>query len=135
MLGCADNLDRYNGAGYYPHSQHEEYMSTELIPIGNETSLWASFAPRVSDYVQASRAENTLKGYRSDWRHFSGWCAATGLSSLPASPEAVASYLTTVADIGLKSGSIQRRVSAIAAFHVLATLERSTVAYCVCVAA
>jgi hypothetical protein len=38
-----------------------------------------------------------------------------GFVPLPALPETVAAYLTTVADTGLKAGSIQRRVSAISA--------------------
>ena len=25
-------------------------------------------------YVQAARSANTLRGYRSDWTEFSGWC-------------------------------------------------------------
>jgi site-specific recombinase XerD len=67
--------------------------------------------------VRASRSPNTLRAYRSDWAHFTAWCARAGVASLPAAAETVASYLTTVADSGLKAGSVQRRVSAIAAMH------------------
>jgi hypothetical protein len=34
-------------------------------------------------YVEAARAANTLRGYRSDWAEFTGWCAAHGLDPLP----------------------------------------------------
>ena len=83
--------------------------------------------PRVASYVQASRADNTRRGYLADFRHFSGWCQQHGLESLPAAPETVASYLTACADSGtLKAGSIQRRVSAISNYHQAAGLESPT---------
>src|SRR5581483_8604528 len=75
------------------------------------------FVGRVRVYTQRSRSRNTIRGYQGDWRHFSEFCQSLGLISLPARPELVASYLTLCADSGLKVGSIQRRVSAIAAMH------------------
>lgn len=95
-------------------------MSTAVAVISSETMNLARFAPRVTEYVAASRSANTLRGYRSDWAHFQHWCGFVGTSSLPASAETVASYITTAADQGLKSGSVQRRISAIAAFHTAA---------------
>lgn len=92
-------------------------MHTELISVSNDAVNLASFAPRVSKYVTASRAANTLRGYRSDWKHFETWCSCTGVSALPASTATVASYLITMTDKGRKSGSVQRSLSAISAFH------------------
>ena len=31
-----------------------------------------------AEYVEAARAANTLRGYRSDWPEFTGWCADHG---------------------------------------------------------
>ena len=31
---------------------------------------------RVRAFVRASKAENTLRGYQSDWREFCAWCSA-----------------------------------------------------------
>src|SRR5664280_226979 len=45
-------------------------------------------APLTEDeagYVEAARAANTLRGYRSDWAEFTGWCAARAASTYPAS--------------------------------------------------
>jgi hypothetical protein len=28
---------------------------------------------QVREYIRASKAESTLRGYQSDWRHFCGW--------------------------------------------------------------
>src|SRR5579863_3247731 len=68
------------------------------------------------EYARRSKAENTLRGYRSDWRDFCGWCDNHGVAPLPASPETVASYIAECAG-RLKVGSIQRRLNAIAEAH------------------
>jgi len=43
------------------------------------------------EFARHSKAENTLRGYRSDWRHFCAWCESHHLGPLPAAPEVVAS--------------------------------------------
>src|SRR6184192_2130076 len=48
---------------------------------------------QVREYIRASKAENTLRGYESDWRDFCGWCEGRGLCRLPAPPETVAAYI------------------------------------------
>src|ERR1700731_4206885 len=63
---------------------------------------------QVREYIRASKAENTLRGYQSDWRHFCAWCESRGQSPLPAVSEVVASYIAGCAS-HLKAGSIQRR--------------------------
>jgi len=68
------------------------------------------------EYARRSKAENTLRGYRSDWRDFCGWCDNHGVAPLPASPETVASYIAECAG-RLKVGSIQRRLNAISEAH------------------
>ena len=57
-------------------------------------------------------------------RHGADWHR---LDSLPATPETVARYISDRAKGGkLKAGSIQRRVSAIAAFHQTKGLDSPT---------
>jgi site-specific recombinase XerD len=79
----------------------------------------------VREYIRASKAENTLRGYRADWREFCGWCEARSLCALPANPESVAEYLAECAS-RLKVGSIQRRINAIAEAHKAVGLESPT---------
>jgi hypothetical protein len=43
-------------------------------------------------------AENTLRAYRADWRVFTAWCAANGVSHLPAAPADVARYVRYLFD-------------------------------------
>src|SRR5690349_14373303 len=44
------------------------------------------------EFARQSKAENTLRGYQSDWRDFCRWCDTHALCPLPASAESVASY-------------------------------------------
>jgi integrase len=78
-------------------------------------------------FARLSKAENTLRGYRADWRDFCGWCERSGQRPLPASPEAVASYIADCAG-RLKVGSIQRRLNAIAEAHKALGLDSPTAA-------
>jgi len=79
------------------------------------------------EFIRASKAESTIRGYRTDWGHFCEWCKGHGVCPLPASPEIVASYIAECAR-RLKVGSIQRRLNAIAEAHKAARLESPTVA-------
>jgi site-specific recombinase XerD len=82
-------------------------------------------AELVREFVRASKAENTLRGYRADWGDFCAWSEARGLCPLPASPDGVAGYIAQCAR-HLKPGSIQRRLNAIAEAHKAARLESPT---------
>lgn len=68
-------------------------------------------------FIQASKAANTVRSYRSDWSDFTGWCAAQHLTVLPAEPMTVALYLTDLAGSGMAAATIQRRISSISQAH------------------
>lgn len=80
---------------------------------------------QVREFIRASKAENTLRGYQADWRDFCAWCGARSLQSIPAAADAVAGYIAQCAG-HLKPGSIQRRLNAIAEAHKAAGLESPT---------
>jgi site-specific recombinase XerD len=71
---------------------------------------------QVREYIRASKATNTLRGYQSDWRAFCAWCEARQLCPVPATPETVAAFIAECAG-RLKVGSVQRRLNAIAEAH------------------
>jgi len=77
------------------------------------------------EFIRASKAENTLRGYQSDWRAFCAWCEVQGVCAFPATPETVAAYIADCAG-RLKVGSIQRRLNAIAEAHKAASLDSPT---------
>jgi integrase len=80
---------------------------------------------QVCEYIRASKAESTVRGYSADWRDFCAWSEAHGLRPLPATPEAIAAYIAECAG-RLKAGSIQRRLNAIAEAHKATGLESPT---------
>ena len=49
------------------------------------------------EFARQSKAENTLRGYRADWRNFCAWCEARNVGALPSIPETVASYIAECA--------------------------------------
>lgn len=103
-------------------------MSAAAIAVHvPESAALAPFLVRATAYIQQSRAESTLRGYRSDMADFKAFCREHGLCSMPATAETVCYYLSAAADSGLKSGSVSRRVSAIAAAHTSAGYDSPTV--------
>jgi integrase len=102
--------------------------STEIIgPIQgtNGADLVPPALERAWEFARHSKAENTLRGYRADWRDFCGWCEGNHQRALPALPDAVAAYIAECAG-RLKVGSIQRRLNAIAEAHKAVGLESPT---------
>lgn len=85
-----------------------------------------SVIEQAKEYVAHSKADNTLRAYRSDWRSFEDWCNGQGAHALPAAPEVVALYLTFLAGQGIKSSTIQRRVTAISQAHQAAGVDNPT---------
>lgn len=72
---------------------------------------------RAAAYAKAARAGATRRAYDSDWAIFSAWCAAHGLTALPASPDVVAVFASDQATAGLNPSTISRRIAAIGHHH------------------
>src|SRR2546428_4574869 len=72
-------------------------------------------------------AAATQRAYRGDFAHFSAWCDGAGRPPLPAAPDTVAAYLSSLAD-DLKASMIRRRAYAIDHAHRIAGLEPPSMA-------
>src|SRR5437762_7623490 len=94
----------------------EQNTGADLVPLPSAPSPAVPSLEQVREYIRASKAASTLRGYESDWHHFCAWSEAHRLRALPASPETVASYIAECAG-RLKPGSIQRRLNAISEAH------------------
>ena len=57
-------------------------------------------------------AENTLRAYRSDFRHYQTWCEKNGIPSLPAQAEILARYVDELS-LSHKSATIRRRINSL----------------------
>lgn len=68
-----------------------------VVPAGLP-GLLADEVARTHAYLDAARASATHRAYAADWRIFTGWCAARGLSPLPAAPGTVAVFLSAMKD-------------------------------------
>ena len=101
-------------------------QGTSIEPVPAATADIAAAEPslgllhhRAEEFVRAAKAPATLRAYRSDWNHFSGWCDQHRLAALPASPETVAWYLTALAATH-RPATMTRRLTAIGKAHQIA---------------
>jgi len=74
---------------------------------------------------------NTTRAYDADWRHFAAWCERQQMQAMPATPRAVAGYLTALVE-GIRAvdgawverprsiATLARRLATIRQYHRLA---------------
>lgn len=95
--------------------------------VETQPRLPVAMVEAVREYQRASKADATIRAYRSDAVLFDVWCREHGLpGSLPASPETVAGFLVHEAEQGAKASTIGRRVAAISYAHKLAGVPDPT---------
>ena len=70
------------------------------------------------DNVRSSKANNTLKAYKSDFRDFKIFCVKHGLKSMPSTPENLSIYLTSLSK-KCKFSTLKRRIASISVVHKL----------------
>ena len=100
-----------------------------MEPLVNTDSALISSGPisdQTRDFLAASKAARTVRAYRSDLRHFEAWCEDRPCQSLPAAPETVADYIAALAEAGMASATVTRRLSAISQAHKMAGFESPT---------
>ena len=68
--------------------------------------------------LKSSKANNTLRAYKSDFRDFGAFCAKHGLDSLPTEPKIVSLYLTNLSK-NSKMSTLKRRLVSISMVHRL----------------
>ncbi len=68
-------------------------------------------------YVEAAKAPNTRRAYRTQWATFTAWCDRHGREALPTAAATLALFLTDRAQDGLKVASLGLALSAIRATH------------------
>ena len=68
--------------------------------------------------LKSSKANNTLRAYKSDFKHFEAFCAKHGLNSLPSEPNIISLYLTYLSK-NSKISTLRRRLVSIGVIHKL----------------
>jgi len=69
--------------------------------------------------LQSSKASNTVRAYKSDFKDFGLFCAKNGFKSLPSEPKIVSIYLTHLSTKDMKMSTIKRRLVSIGVIHKL----------------
>ena len=84
-------------------------LTTNLKALQEETLL----------NLQSSKANNTVRAYKSDFRDFGLFCVQNGLKSLPTEPKVVSLYLTHLSSKNIKMSTLKRRLVSIGVIHRL----------------
>ena len=82
-------------------------LTTDLKTIQEETIL----------NLKASKANNTIRAYKSDFHHFGLFCVKNGFKSLPTDPKTISLYLTFLSTKDNKISTIKRRLVSIGVIH------------------
>ena len=69
--------------------------------------------------LQSSKANNTVRAYKSDFKDFELFCLQNGFKSLPSEPKIVSLYLTSLATKNAKMTTLKRRIVSIGVIHKL----------------
>jgi len=84
-------------------------LVTDLKALQEETLL----------NLQSSKAINTVRAYKSDFRDFGLFCAQNGFKSLPSEPKIVSLYMTHLSTKEVKLSTLKRRLVSIGVIHKL----------------
>jgi len=84
-------------------------LITDLKALQDETLL----------NLQSSKANNTVRAYKSDFNDFGLFCAQNGFKSLPSEPKIVSLYLTHLSTRDIKMSTLKRRLVSIGVIHKL----------------
>ena len=66
--------------------------------------------------LQSSKADNTVRAYKSDFNDFSLFCTQNGFKSLPSEPKIISLYLTHLSK-SHKFSTLKRRIASIKIVH------------------
>jgi site-specific recombinase XerD len=84
-------------------------LITDLKALQEETLL----------NLQSSKANNTVRAYKSDFNDFELFCTQNGFKSLPSDPKVVSLYLTQLSTKDIKISTLKRRLVSIGVIHKL----------------
>ena len=84
-------------------------LQTDIQKIKEETIL----------NLKNSKAQNTVRAYKSDFSDFVSFCDKNGFKSIPSEPKIVSLYLTYLSTKELKMSTLKRRLVSIGVIHKL----------------
>ena len=82
-------------------------ITTDIKALQEETLL----------NLKSSKANNTVRAYKSDFKDFGLFCAKNGFKSLPTEPKIISLYLTYLSTKDTKISTLKRRLVSIGVIH------------------
>ena len=68
--------------------------------------------------LKSSKALNTLRAYKADYKDFASFCIKHGFKSMPSDPKVISLYLTHLSQTS-KFSTLKRRLASISVIHKL----------------
>ena len=68
--------------------------------------------------LKSSKAQNTLRAYRADYKDFASFCIKNGFKPMPSEPKVITLYLTNLSKTS-KFSTLKRRLASISVIHKL----------------
>ena len=98
-------------------SLKEPYDIVKVKPkVNNLTKDLKVLEDETLKNLKNSKAQNTLRAYASDFRHFRDFCVDNNVKHLPSDPRIIALYLTKLAKTS-KFSTLKRRIASISVIH------------------
>jgi integrase len=93
-------------------------MTNSILPQASASANDALdvVVDRARRYAEAAHAVNTRRAYCVGWNHFMAYCGSNGFDAMPATPQTVALYVTSLAD-SAKLATIRLYLAAISHNH------------------
>lgn len=110
-------------------SQSWEIEVRPGAPLSAVSNATPPLSAAARDALAAGTADSTRRAYSADWQEFTNWCAETGHTPLPATPETIVEYVTALTTTPrprtgrpYSPSSIERAVAAVRTAHAAANL-------------
>lgn len=100
---------------YRTYLNREGEMIMNDIVVNRPTGLGGT-TEKARKYISQSKADNTIKSYKSDWQDFTNYCKEKDLACLSADVDTVINYVADMAETK-KVSTIVRRLSSISQAH------------------
>ncbi len=96
---------------------YELALSGRVLAPAAYTAHDYAVSDRTRALIENAVPPNTRRAYARQRQQWEAWCAANGRTSLPATAETFAAYITALADAGAGPASIEQAMSAVRTAH------------------
>jgi len=79
---------------------------------------------KLLEHIDGAYAPNTIRAYKADMMEFIAYCQQSDLCALPTTPTTLSQFLLKVSETGIKTATIERKISSISAVHRLLSYQR-----------